>query len=65
GMRFDETFMKNSRQYGIRVTPVDHHSIRKGEHNNKLLLGYGHLEPDEIRKGISLLHDFMNDYKSN
>ncbi|WP_029192829.1 PLP-dependent aminotransferase family protein [Paenibacillus harenae] len=59
GMRFDETFMRNSRQSGIRVTPVDHHSIRKGEHLNKLLLGYGHLEPDEIRKGISLLHRFM------
>ncbi|MBD2872002.1 MocR-like pyridoxine biosynthesis transcription factor PdxR [Paenibacillus arenilitoris] len=63
GLRFDDAFMIGSRQNGIRVTPVDHHSIRKGEHANKLLLGYGHLKPDEIRKGIALLHRFMN-YKN-
>ncbi|UUZ94535.1 hypothetical protein LJK87_08320 [Paenibacillus sp. P25] len=47
-------------QKGIRVTPVEHHCIRKGEHVNKALLGYGHLEPDDIRKGIALLHDGLS-----
>jgi GntR family transcriptional regulator/MocR family aminotransferase len=60
GMCFDETFMKQGKQNGIRITSVDYHSIQKGVHVDKLLFGYGHLEPDEIRKGILLLHEFMN-----
>lgn len=59
GQRFDEDFVEKSRQRGIRISSVDHHSICKGKHLDKLLLGYGHLEPDEIHKGILLLHDFM------
>ncbi|GAB6152738.1 PLP-dependent aminotransferase family protein [Desulfosporosinus burensis] len=61
GMRFDNEFAQRGRNYGIRVTPVEYHSIRKGKHLDKLLIGYGHLEPDEIRNGILLLHDFMKE----
>jgi len=61
GLHFDHEFAQRARNYGIRVTPVENHSICKGKHLDKLLLGYGHLEPDEIRKGILLLHDFMKE----
>ena len=61
GMRFDSEFAQRARKCGIRVTPVEYHSICKGKHLDKLLLGYGHLDPDEIRKGILLLHDFMKE----
>jgi len=56
---FDHAFVKESRNRGIRITPVDYHSICKGKHLDKLLLGYGHLDPEEIRRGILLLYDFM------
>lgn len=64
GMRFDAEFAQRSRKYGIRITPVEYHSIRKGTHQEKLLIGYGHLEPDEIRKGILLLYDFLRKNQS-
>lgn len=61
GMSFDHAFVETSRRHGIRITPGEYHSIRKGQHANKLLFGYGHLEPDEIYQGIVMLHDFLKD----
>lgn len=61
GMSFDDNFANHCRSNGIRITPVEYHCIRKGRHPDKLLLGYGHLEPEEIIKGISLLKSFLND----
>jgi GntR family transcriptional regulator/MocR family aminotransferase len=59
GFLFDKAFADRCRESGIRITPVDYHSIRKGVHLDKLLLGYGHLEGGEIRRGVSLLYDCM------
>ncbi|WP_134682589.1 MocR-like pyridoxine biosynthesis transcription factor PdxR [Brevibacillus migulae] len=61
GMTFDDSFVADCRKEKIRITPVEYHCIRKGEHASKLLFGYGHLEPEEIRKGIDLLHDFLKE----
>jgi len=55
-MCFDDEFIINCRNNGIRITTVENHCIRKGRHLDKLLLGYGHLEPEEIIKGISVLY---------
>ncbi|MCL6479603.1 MAG: PLP-dependent aminotransferase family protein [Peptococcaceae bacterium] len=60
GMRFDEKFALRCKEFGIRVTPVDDHSIRKGVHLDKLLVGYGHLEAKEIRQGVSVLYECMD-----
>lgn len=62
GMLFDDAFAKKSKDSGINVTPVEYHSISKGRHLDKLLLGYGHLGPEEIHKAVSLLHKFMRVY---
>lgn len=59
GMRFDDRFIQKCGEFGIRVASVEEHSILKGRHLNKLLLGYGHLEPAEIQEGVSLLHPFI------
>ncbi|KOP68674.1 GntR family transcriptional regulator [Bacillus sp. FJAT-18019] len=59
GAMFDEAFRQKARKELIRITPLDYHCIQKGVHANKLLFGYGHLEPAEIRAGIDLLHTFM------
>ncbi len=55
GMRFDDAFHKACLKHGVYVTPVERHCIQKGFHLDKLLLGYGHLTPEEIRHGVSLL----------
>jgi len=59
GMTFGESFVEYCKRHRIRITPVEYHCIQKGLHVNKLLFGYGHLEPEEIRKGIYLLHGKM------
>lgn len=57
GRTFDREFDLRCRSHGIRITPVEYHAINKGMHSDKLLLGYGHLEADEIRNGVSILRD--------
>lgn len=58
---FDEAFRKSCLRNGIYITPLEYHCIQKGRHQSKLLIGYGHLEPEEVRSGIKLLHDFMKE----
>jgi GntR family transcriptional regulator/MocR family aminotransferase len=60
GMIIDESFAKRCRAAGIDVTPVEAHCIDKGRHGSELLLGYGHLEPDEIRAAVLALREFMD-----
>ncbi len=61
GMRFDEAFKKSCLQNGLYITPVESHCIEKGRHQSKLLIGYGHLEPDVIRNGVVLLSDIIKE----
>lgn len=60
---FDEKFISFCREKGLRVTSVEYHSICKGAHGNKLLLGYGHLSPQRIREGIEFLHCCLEMYQ--
>ncbi len=62
GKHFDKAFQRHCLQAGLYITPVEHHCIEKGHHHSKLLIGYGHLEPDEIRKGILLLSKCMQQF---
>lgn len=59
GRRFDKTFETKCLQSGLYITTVESHCIEKGRHESKLLMGYGHLEPEEIRRGVMLLSDRM------
>ena len=61
GRCFDEAFISRCLERGIYVTLLEKHCIEKGKHQSKLLLGYGHLEPDEIRSGVRLLSDIINE----
>ncbi len=61
GRCFDRDFMIQARTQGIRITPVNYHNINKGVHLDKIILGYGHIDKDEIRAGIRLLKEFMQD----
>ncbi|MGE4485382.1 MAG: PLP-dependent aminotransferase family protein [Oscillospiraceae bacterium] len=64
GSCFDGEFKKRCLQKGIDITPMECHSIVKGLNQGMLLIGYGHLEPEEIEYGVRLLRDFMAADKS-
>ena len=59
---FDDDFRRGCLEKGINITTMEYHCIEKGRHRNKLLIGYGHLEPDEIRNGIAILGGHIRDY---
>jgi GntR family transcriptional regulator/MocR family aminotransferase len=59
GLCFESEFIRCCQQAGVFVTPAEQHSITKGMHLDKLILGYGHLETAEISKGLRLLHKVM------
>ncbi len=56
---FDDAFIKKTASLGIRISTVEMHCIEKGNHRDKLLLGYGHLEPNEIKKGVEYLKELI------
>jgi GntR family transcriptional regulator/MocR family aminotransferase len=60
GRHFDEIFRLKAREQGIHVTPAERYCLEKGRHSSKLILGYGHLEPQEIREGLQVLYDYMS-----
>jgi GntR family transcriptional regulator / MocR family aminotransferase len=37
---------------GVHVYPVERHAIVKGQHLHEIILGYGHLSPAQIERGI-------------
>ncbi|MDQ7096543.1 PLP-dependent aminotransferase family protein [Desulfosporosinus sp. PR] len=61
GMRFDEAFKSSCLNNGIYITPIESHCIEKGRHQSKLLMGYGHLEPDIISNGVALLFNIIKE----
>lgn len=63
GLRFDEEFKNTCLQNGLYITPVESHCIVKERHVSKLLLGYGHLEPEDIKKGVGLLSDVIKRFR--
>jgi GntR family transcriptional regulator/MocR family aminotransferase len=55
GLHFDKSFLDKCKENGLRLQTIETHCIQKGIHTDKLLLGYGHLIPEDIEKGILLL----------
>jgi GntR family transcriptional regulator / MocR family aminotransferase len=60
GMNFNEAFYNKCLQKGLYIMPVESHCLEKGRHQSKLLIGYGHLEPDAIKKGVVILSAIIN-----
>ncbi len=59
GMRFGEAFKSSCRKGGLYITPVESYCIEKDRHQSKLLIGYGHLEPDVIKNGVVMLSNII------
>ncbi|WP_269774495.1 PLP-dependent aminotransferase family protein [Bacillus siamensis] len=52
---FSEQVLKKLDQHKIKIYPVELHTIEKGVHKNKIILGYGNLAEKEIEEGIRRL----------
>ncbi|UUA84771.1 hypothetical protein NNG64_02810 [Bacillus siamensis] len=52
---FSEQVLKKLDQHKIKIYPVERHTIQKGVHKNKIILGYGNLAEKEIEEGIRRL----------
>lgn len=63
GFQFEDDFQTFCRDRGIVVRTMELHCVEKGKHRDQLVLGYGHLEPDEIDKSVQLLYEAMCEYR--
>lgn len=54
---FSKEALKQIEQFGVKVYPVEGHTIEKGKHHNQIILGYGHLNNEEIKEGVTRLYE--------
>ncbi len=52
---FTEQVIEQIEKAGVRVYPVEQHTIVKGLHSNRLIIGYGHLREEELEEGVRRL----------
>ncbi|UJW56230.1 PLP-dependent aminotransferase family protein [Bacillus sp. A116_S68] len=62
---FTEQALTKINNYNIKVYPVELHTMQKGKHKNKLILGYGNLTKEEIEEGIYRLKKALEDIMVN
>lgn len=55
GKQFSETLLEEISNQGVRVYPVEVHTIEKGLHRDKIILGYGHVPEEKIKQGVGRL----------
>lgn len=60
GMRFDDAFRDHALQRGLRIHPLESY-CPSGAHGDKLLIGYGHLDDESLRKGMKILRNLVVD----
>lgn len=57
--KFTGDVLEKLMSYHVKVYPVEAHSILKGTHSNKVILGYGNLTLDQIEEGILRLKNSL------
>ncbi|MGX6444302.1 MocR-like pyridoxine biosynthesis transcription factor PdxR [Neobacillus sp. K501] len=50
--------------YGVLVYSVDHYSLVKDTHSNKMVLGYGSLSLEKIEEGVRRLREAIESYQN-
>ncbi len=61
---FSNDLLEKINNAGIYVMCVSIHSLTPDKHRNQLMLGYGNLTEIQIEKGISILHEVINNYSN-
>ncbi len=59
GKQFATPFLEECSKRGVLATPLENYCIVKGSHTDQLVLGYGHLEPEQIEFGVQLLSEII------
>lgn len=54
-MYFIEKDFEKVAKFGVKIYPVEEHLIEKGKHRNCTIIGYGHLNDEEIFSGVRRL----------
>lgn len=54
---FSEDRIKRLLSAGIYVVPVERHAIKKGNHENQIILGYAGFERDTLLHGLQIIKD--------
>jgi GntR family transcriptional regulator/MocR family aminotransferase len=49
---FTPELVRHIREEGTYLVPVENHSIIKGTHTGEVILGYAHLTPEEMERGV-------------
>ncbi len=55
GMVFTREAMQELEKAGVNAISVEEHALIKGNHQNQIILGYAHLNPADIEKGLARL----------
>ncbi|MFD0693228.1 PLP-dependent aminotransferase family protein [Paenibacillus sp. GCM10027628] len=59
GFHFTRQLLDEIKEAGVNVYPVEDHANVKDKHQDKLILGYGHLSEDQIKEGVIRLHNVI------
>ncbi|HDR6313204.1 TPA: GntR family transcriptional regulator [Bacillus cereus] len=54
-IQFTKELLEKIEQLGVKVYLVEEHAIKKEQHHNRIIIGYGHLTNEEINEGVSRL----------
>lgn len=57
---FSEQILKRLEEHHVKMYLVEDHSIIKGKHCNRLIIGYGHLHSETIIEGVKRLKDALD-----
>lgn len=60
-IHFSKELLFKIEQLGVKVYPVEDHSIEKGKNTNRIILGYGHLKKNEIEEGVTKIFQAVYD----
>lgn len=55
GIYFTESLLSRINDYGVKVYPVELHTINKGFYTNHIILGFGNLDEAKIADGVAKL----------
>lgn len=59
GIRFTPALLAQIKDCGVRLYPVEDHAIAPGQHEDKVILGYGNLSEAEILAGVAKLNEVL------
>ncbi|MDA1478075.1 MocR-like pyridoxine biosynthesis transcription factor PdxR [Bacillus changyiensis] len=60
GLQFTKEIINNIEKFKVKIYSVEDHTIQKGMHVDKIIIGYGHLTEEQINEGITRLSKAIN-----